>query len=534
MGRALLVAQREYVENLRTKAFWIGLFAFPAIFLLSIFVPRLLEKTRDVRRYAVIDRSDWLLEAVDERATYDDTLRLLRVLREQVRDPAAAERLPAALASLAAGLAGADDDALEERARVLAALGATAMPTGSTADDILSGLAEGERAELVRAQGEYLRWMLSLDAAAARQLGAGLDRERYQRVEIPGGVEDPEAWLRERLARGPAALFAFFVIGEDPVTSSEGCRYVSNNRTDLDLKSWFERLASAEVRQRRLAAEGISSDTASWIGQRLRFEEKQLAEGGEETVVGSADRIRQWAPVAFVYLLWISIFSISNMLLTNTIEEKSNRLIEVLLSSVSPLQLMTGKIVGIAGTGLTVIGSWVLFFIAGLKIVPRLVGAPTGLDLSLFLTEPVYLLSFVSYFLLGYLFYAALLVGVGSVFNSLKEAQNLVQPLLMIMIVPLLAMIPIGQDPNGTLAKVLSFVPPFTPFVMMNRAAGPPAPWEYVATTVLLVVAIGFVTWIAARIFRIGILMTGKPPKLTEILRWVRQPAGTVPEVEDA
>jgi ABC-type Na+ efflux pump permease subunit len=101
-------------------------------------------------------------------------------------------------------------------------------------------------------------------------------------------------------------------------------------------------------------------------------------------------------------------------------------------------------------------------------------------------------------------------------------------PITILLIVPLFAMMPITRDPNGSLAKVLSFIPPFTPFVMMNRAAGPPELWEYAVTTVLLVVSIAVALWAAAKVFRIGVLLTGKPPKPSEIIRWIRAPVGTV------
>ncbi|MCG8460124.1 MAG: ABC transporter permease, partial [Holophagales bacterium] len=242
------------------------------------------------------------------------------------------------------------------------------------------------------------------------------------------------------------------------------------------------------------------------------------------------ERLRQWAPVAFVYLLWVAIFSIAQMLLTNTVEEKGNRIMEVLLSSVSPLQLMVGKILGIALTGLAMVGSWVLFFFVAVRFLPLVVDVEMEVDLSAIATDPFYLVSFVAYFLLGYLFYAGLLVAIGSVCNSLKEAQNLQSPIMILLFVPLMAMVPIAQDPNGALAKILSFVPPFTPFAMMNRAAGPPATWEYLATTLLLLASVVLVMWAAAKVFRIGILMTGKPPRVGEILRWVRAPVAGVPE----
>jgi ABC-type Na+ efflux pump permease subunit len=320
------------------------------------------------------------------------------------------------------------------------------------------------------------------------------------------------------------------VIGQDPVSGSEGSRYVSNNLTDDDLKNWFGGVASEVLRARRLAREAIDPTVAQWIEEPLRFEERKVTGTGEEAGVEGRDELRQWAPVVFVYLLWISIISITQMLLTNTVEEKSNRTIEVLLSSVSPLQLMSGKILGIAATGLTVVGSWILFFMVGTRYVPRLLDAPPTLDLSALATDPLLIGSFVAYFLLGFLLYAAILVGIGSVVNTLKEAQNLMTPIMFLLIAPLLAMVPIGRDPNGTLAKVLSYVPPFTPFVMMNRAAGPPNTWEYLVTSVLLIVSIGVALWAAAKVFRIGILLTGKPPRPSEIIRWIRAPVGVVPD----
>jgi ABC-2 type transport system permease protein len=260
------------------------------------------------------------------------------------------------------------------------------------------------------------------------------------------------------------------------------------------------------------------------------FEARKVSGAGEEEAVEAQDRLRQWAPVVFVYLLWISVFTVAQMLLTNTVEEKSNRIIEVLLSSISPVELMAGKIAGIALTGLTIVGSWMAVFFLGTKYIPKLLDASGMPDLSALAGDPVYIGSFLVYFLLGYLLFAAFLVGIGAVCTTLKEAQNLMGPVTLLLIVPLMSMIPIGRDPNGMLAKVMSFIPPFTPFVMMNRAAGPPTPLEYVLTATLLVLSIGAALWAAAKVFRIGILLTGKPPKLKEILRWIRAPVGVVPQ----
>jgi ABC-2 type transport system permease protein len=424
MRRPWLVAQREFLENVRTKSFWIGIFVLPLILTLSVVLPAVLEKTRKPRPFAVLDHSGWVLDAIRPK--------------------------------------------LAEGAKRFSLITRTPAPDDPAAEDSLNRL-----------------------------------------------VRDED-------------LFAYFVIGPDPIGGSSGSLYLSRNLTDSDLREWFGEHVTAAVRARRLEREQIDPVVAAWIQEPLRFELRKVTAAGEAAEVTAQDRLRQWAPLIFVYLLWISVFSISQMLLTNTVEEKSNRIIEVLLSSVSPVELMAGKIAGIAQTGFTIIVAWLLSFFVITKYVPGWIGVPSTLDLSVLTNDPVYLTSFVAYFLLGYLLFAAMLVGIGAVCNTLKEAQNLMGPITILLILPLLAMVPIGKDPNGALAKVLSFIPPFTPFVMMNRAAGPPAPWEYVATTALLLVSIAVSLWAAAKVFRIGVLLTGKPPKLGEILRWIRAPVGVV------
>jgi ABC-2 type transport system permease protein len=241
---------------------------------------------------------------------------------------------------------------------------------------------------------------------------------------------------------------------------------------------------------------------------------------GQETV-GIADIIRQWAPSGFVYLLWVAIFSIAQMLLNNTIEEKSNRIIEVLLSSVTPGELMMGKLAGIAAVGITMVGAWIL---ALLGILVWKTGSQSAIAGPLFvvLQTSNLLPAFAIYFLLGFLMYAGLILSIGSICNTIKEAQNYMAAIIMIMMVPLLTMMFIPKDPNGTLATVLSWIPIYTPFVMMNRATADPPLFEVIGTMILLLGTTALVLWLSGKIFRIGILRTGQPPRLLEMLRWLR------------
>lgn len=604
-NKVWLVAQREYVENLRTKTFWLGILSLPVILLLSVLVPVWLEGAKDERHFAIIDRSGWMLEAMKEQSQKDAYLppfhfvrsagepyfELQGRIREHIgeQDPAdLPEDVRAALEAQASGreptpeevqalveyqqaqMRKLPEDLRQELAalqtdfewamsmavsmqrmrmeQVVAVLELDAAQRrvihgvsqaeleGMVAEflDLETGLAEGQ---LDQATGLAADERKALVGALnpGEEAGGSLETSRDKLTELPAELSADEQEERARQLLQDGELFAYFVVGENPKSSSDGFLYVSMNRTDTGLKNRITRLATKQVRKRLIADEGISEAVSERLLSGVEFEDKQLGTAGEEEEVKAEDVAKQWAPVGFVYFLWIAVFTIAQMLLTNTIEEKSNRIIEVLLSSVSPYELMSGKIMGIALTGLTIVISWVISMLVILKYAPVLLGiSEMPFDLSLLVSDPIYLVSFVVYFLLGYLLYAAILVGFGSVCNSLKEAQNLMQPVIILLLVPLLAMIPIGEDPNGTLARVLSFIPPFTPFVMMNRAAGPPAAWEYVATTILLLASIAIAFYTAARIFRIGILMTGKMPKFTDMLGWIRAPEGALPDTEHA
>lgn len=518
MRNIFLVARREYLENLRTKTFWIGIVSFPLIIGLAAGVPFLLAKAKEARSYAVIDHSGFLLQEVEEEIRRDDLGAVVETLAAVYREDAARfERLPEVLRQPTLAWLGIE----EEQRRVLVAELAAVQ-----ADSIARAKLPENVRDRIDALGLALRqWWQGVSVQQLEDMDLELSRSRFVRVEVPVAVDDPQAELNSMIKSD--RLFAYFVIGPDPVESADQCEYVSNNLTDRDLRRWFTGKASRIVRQRRVARERIEPEVARWIQQSLSFEGRKIGAGGAVENVGFKDQARQWAPLVFSYLLWISVFTSIQMLLTSTIEEKSNRIVEVLLSSISPIELMSGKIAGVAATGLTVVGSWALCFFFLVVVVPGLMGAPEDF-LSHIPVEPLYMVSFLFYFLVGYLFYAAILAGIGSVCNSLKESQNLMSPIMIVMMIPILAMLPIGQDPNGLVAKVLSFIPPFTPFVMMNRAAGPPALWEYLLTTVLMLVAVVLAFRGAAKVFRIGVLLTGKPPRLQEILKWMVLSEGAV------
>lgn len=514
MMKTWLVARREYIESLKTRSFWIGILAMPILLSLSIVIPTLFEGQKDVRRYAVLDESDWLGEAIEVASSGPDIQRVLTELHRRQIENDGLDELPEVLSKLALTLASLE----EGQVRLLAAqLSSLSGPDAGKMEEALPAQA---REAVMALNAEFRNWWRSLPADEAEALGGDLDRSRYEKAPLPEGVDDLRARLNEMVDSGE--LFGYFVIPEDPAAEGAAFRYISNNLTDRGLSRWLTSHANDVIQRKRFTSEGVDETQVRRILAPVRFEQSRVGTGGLEEDVKGADRAMDWAPVAFVYLLWMAVYIIAQALLTNTIEEKSNRIIEVLLSSVSPLQLMSGKIFGIALSGLTMVGSWVVFFYLAVRYLPGMLGVSPGFDLTSLIQDPVYICSFVGYFLLGYLLYSAIFVAIGSVTNSLKEAQNMLMPMFLILMVPLFVMIPIGEDPNGALAKFLSYVPLYTPFIMMNRAAGPPSTMEYITTGILLVVSVVGAFWAAGKIFRVGVLMTGKPPRLREILKWLR------------
>jgi ABC-2 type transport system permease protein len=218
---------------------------------------------------------------------------------------------------------------------------------------------------------------------------------------------------------------------------------------------------------------------------------------------------------AFVYLfiMFMSMLTPSQMLLTSLIEEKSSRVVEVLLSAVSPLELMAGKILGIVAVGLTTAAVYVAAVVV--------VAGSTGL---LQAPSATLLLLFLAYYLLGFAMYASLFASLGAAFNTLKDAQTVMMPLSFLLVLPLMFWMTIAQHPYGLLAVALSLFPLTAPTVMILRIAVVKTPpwWDIAGSLLMLAGSVPCIVWAAAKIFRTGILLYGKPPKLGEILRWLR------------
>jgi len=263
-------------------------------------------------------------------------------------------------------------------------------------------------------------------------------------------------------------------------------------------------LAEEKARELGLAAPDVERLLAPASMRTIR-----LGEGGGTEADFSQVYLKA---VALVMILFFALIPTGHILMRSVIEEKSNRVIEVLISSVSPLELMVGKVIGLGAVGLTLLGTWaVVGFLLSLRFGQAL--PLTGGEIAVF----------VAFFFPGYFFFAALLGAIGSVCSAERDAQPFLMPISLSLMFPVLIGFAIAQNPDHIAARILSFVPPFTPSLVLFRyAIKPPPTLELVAAWVVLVAATVFMLFLASRIFRVGILMTGKRPTIPEMLRWVR------------
>ncbi len=464
MKYSLLVALREYAENVKTRGFWVGILLFPLLLAASFQVPRLLEKyAKPTRSFCVIDPSKEFVKVID--------------------------------------------DALE-----------------------------ADYAKALKAAHDEYEAKKKNDAKIAEFQPP---KHSFRRVELPEGAEGAKPadtlrnlrpWLRGdkqiQVEGKPEDLFAVIVLPPLELSVAKGTQFWCSNLADTGLSDLVERALKEELRNREFLARGVDKKDFERINRiEVEFDRKDPKKAEGEEKVSDTEEWRQRAPIGFVYMLFVAIMTVAQMLLSSTIEEKSNRIVEVLLSSVTPWELMLGKLLGVAFVGITMLLAWLASLFGVLSYYAGGIGKGGEIAQILvnLLISPGLLVPFVAYFLLGYLLYSSMLLAVGSTCNTLKDAQNFMGPVMTVLMVPLFTMVFIVQDPNGMLARVLSWVPIFTPFTMMNRMAGDPPTWEVVGTFALLAGTVAFAIWFSGRIFQNGILRTGQPPKLLEFLKLARK-----------
>jgi ABC-2 type transport system permease protein len=350
----------------------------------------------------------------------------------------------------------------------------------------------------------------------------GDDRPRYllERIEPGAGdLEEIRRTLNQRVLDG--ALDAYLVVNQE-YDEEGGIKYFARS-ISFNEQQRMDGALYKVVLDLRLAASdsGLDSDALKNLTREAELSVVEVTEGGEEKEKSEEARlIGFFVNYAFIFLFYLMFVLWGVAIMRGVIEEKSSRIVEVLLSSVTPFQLMMGKVVGISLVSLTQMIVYALsgaaFFIYGSShqtLRPLL----EGLSLSMF----GYMILF---FVLGYFLYATLYAAVGAICNTDQEAQQAQMPIILLLVAVITTVFFFINNPTSMAAQVVSLIPFFTPFIMMVRTNTVTPPfWQIALSVVLLIGTNVLMVWLAGKIFRVGILMYGKRPGPLEILRWMRR-----------
>jgi ABC-2 type transport system permease protein len=457
MKKIVHVAAREFVATVATKGFIFGLLIMPAIItLLAIAGPRLFGQRnfRAQGQIAIVDPTGAV--AAQLRAAVDPKMLAARRAADARRALAAA---PPAVRQLAGDSAG----------------------SRQTIDSVLGQLPNLTVLE--------------------RPASADLQQEK--------------AWLKQE-GRNEARHIALVVVHPDAVVPAGGSAtygsydlYVPPSLDDRIENAVYQSVREAIVTA-RARAQNLDRARMDALLRVDRVLSVTVTKDNERPTVGAFNAV---LPFAFAGLMVFGILMGGQSLLTSTIEEKSSRVVEVLLSAVSPFELMAGKILGQMGVSLVVLGLYL-----GMGMAVLLSFALVGL------LDPWLLFYLAAFFVIAYVVNASMMVAIGAAVNEMKEAQSLTMPVMLLMMTPWILAAPISRDPNSTFSTVISFIPPVNTFAMMLRlASSAPPPWWQAWLSIAVGVGSAFAAvWFAAKVFRIGLLMYGKPPDFATLVRWAR------------
>jgi ABC-type Na+ efflux pump permease subunit len=462
MSKTLRVAVREFVSTVATKGFVIGVLITPLMFLIMVPVIRAMTNRKPpptVGELAVVDPTDRVFDRV---AAYlsEDALQQRWYVSDEMR--AALEQVPEDLQAMtqAATSTDAARQAIEQAKGPVPEISVVRLSAGADLDAEKQPLREGSTQDGGR---------LALVVIAPDAVERDRDKDAFGRYElfVRAKVDDQ-------------------IIGEirDAVVDS---------------------IIAARVQQA-----GMDRDHIRALTRVGRVRTKTVtAEGEQET----NEIFNTLLPAGFMLLLLISVLTSGQQIMTTTIEEKSSRVVELLLSAVSPMQMMAGKIFGQMCVGLLI-----LVIYAGL-------GIGTLVTFSLFgLINPMYFVYLVLFYLIAYFMMGSLMAAIGAAVNEIREAQTLMTPVMLVFMLPWLMWFFIADQPNSPAAVTMSFIPPINTFAMLLRITSntPPPVWQIWLSIGVGIVGVYASLWFAAKVFRVGLLMFGKPPDFRTLVRWVR------------
>jgi ABC-2 type transport system permease protein len=456
MNKVYTILSREYLNIVKKKSFIISAILTPVLMIGAMLIPTFFAEMTVIkeRRIAVIDGTSYVFDnLIQSRKTF---IALVELLDQQKK-------------------AQQSDKSLSTEAEKMG------MPSGQL--------------------GKFLREM-------SEQMIRSFAAINFQKIEVT-----PETWesvRKEQFNNIRKEVFDVLLIIPPDVETGRVAEYYARSSGNFDETRLLERFITESVVSKRLSQEGFDPVKIRSLSVPVSLNTSDVTKTG----VKSSNFLTSYlGGIIFVMLMFMAVFSTGQQLMRGVLEEKNNRIIEVLLSSLKSNQLMTGKILGLGAAGLTLVVIWITAGLIGMKLSG---GLGVSFDISL-------MLYFAIFFILGYLLYSTFMAILGAVMNSEQEAQQFISIISISLIFPVFMAMMIMKDPNSTLSTILTMIPIFTPTMIIFRSAIMPVPFvEIIIATLLLIISIWLMILLTSKIFRVGILMYGKKPTFKEIVKWMK------------
>jgi len=358
------------------------------------------------------------------------------------------------------------------------------------------------------------------EGAARKQV-----KPRFLLQDVEPTSDDPaqvRLALSERVRKNESNdIMAFVVIGPDVIKpgddpSRAAIDYHSNSPTYDDIQNWIAAPLNERIQQLRLQAANLDAKVVTEATRRIPVGNLGLVSRDKAGNITKAEQTNKIAnvivPLGLMMLMFMVVMIGASPLVQSVLEEKTLRIAEVLLGSIPPFQLMMGKLLGMVGVSLTI----ATVYLAGMFY------ALWQADYGQFF--PAHVVWWFAFFqALAVLMYGAIFIAIGAAVSDQKEAQNLMTPVMLLVVAPMFVWINVVREPSASLSLALSLFPPATPMLMVMRQAIPPGIpiWQPLLGAALVILATLLCVFAAGRIFRVGILMQGKGAKVGEMMRWV-------------
>jgi ABC-2 type transport system permease protein len=302
----------------------------------------------------------------------------------------------------------------------------------------------------------------------------------------------------------------------DDIFNNGKMTFISKSLGDISLIQKLQNGISEIVNSKRLQEAGFDPEKVKQLTKKVSVQTIKLVKGEEKERGFDQEYI---SSMIFLFMLYMTIIIYGSTMMRGVVEEKSSRVIEVLLSSTNSFHLMIGKLFGVGSVGLVQYIIWV-----SMGMITFFIATQTMPAMAEFINvSPIILLYFMLFFVIGFFTFSTLYMAVGAMCSDMQDAQSLSAPVTILIILPFIISFMVIKDPTTDIARILSFLPFFTPLIMFLRInlVSPPI-WEIAVSVLINFITIVLIIWVSARIYRVGILMYGKRPTVPEIIRWVK------------